>query len=80
MIYNHRVLTNKEKTTLKGLIQAFKYHDRLDLLIELAVYDTADVLTRKFNKKKKKEIKTQSIPEELKFCDSDHCEYNGYNT
>jgi len=56
MIYNHRVLTKKEASTVQALLIRYKDYDKLDILIELAVYDPADVLTRKINKKKKKEI------------------------
>ena len=77
MIYDHRVLNEKEKTTVLILLEHYKNYDRLDIIIELALFNPDEVLTRSY-KKKKEEIKTQAIPEELKYCDSDHCEYNGY--
>lgn len=79
MIYNHKVLTEQEKTSVLALIKHYQDYDKLDIIIELAVDDPTAILNR-IIKKKKKETKTQSAPAEILYCDSDHCEFNGYQS
>ena len=74
MIYNLNVLNQTELKTVKSLIVQYKYHDKIDLIIEMSVDDPKEVRKRNYNKKKKKEIKTQSAPAEILYCDSDRCE------
>lgn len=74
MIYNHRKLTKQESMIVFALMEHYRKYDKLDIIIEMAVANPTDILTRNI-KKKKKELKTQPIPEELKFCDGDSCQY-----
>ena len=74
MIYNLNVLNQTELKTVKSLIVQYKYHDKIDLIIEMSVDDPKEVRKRNYNKKKKKEIKIQSAPVEILYCDSDRCE------
>ena len=76
MIYNHRVLNPQEQVILRGLLVTYQKYDKIDLLIEMCVSDPQEVLKRKPKKKKENIIKSEPMPEELKFCNSDHCEYD----
>lgn len=53
MIYNLNVLNQTELKTVKSLIIQYKYHDKIDLLVEMSVDDPKEV--RKRNNKKKEE-------------------------
>jgi hypothetical protein len=45
----------------------------------MSITDPSEVLKRKINKKKKKPLEVEAMPEELKFCDGDSCEYKPYD-
>ena len=74
-VYNIELLNSEEVVLLKANMAHYKGYDFLDILIEMSVPDPYDLLTRKKIKKEKKvEFNPNPLPEDEKFCNTDHCE------
>jgi len=72
-LYEIKKLTPSELLRLKALLQLYEGYDKLDMLIEQVI--TPDYFTRKEIQEMKEEVlRSDSIPEELKFCDGGKCE------
>jgi len=73
MLYDIKRLTGKELLRLKILLKLYEGYDKVDFLIEQVI--TPDYFTRKEIQEMKEEVlRSDSIPEELKFCDGGKCE------
>lgn len=74
MRYELKKLTVLEINSLKFLLNKYKEHDILDILIEMIISDV-DTYHERENRfeEKKEEIKTEKMDDSLYFCDSDKC-------
>ena len=75
MLYNHNLLNKKEQAALFTLILHYKNYDKLDILIERVIRDPIEFSKRKNLKKKKEKEVINQIPEGIKYCDGDKCNY-----
>lgn len=65
MIYDHKHLNQQEVIQVEALLQHYKGYDRLDIIVELAVNNPADILLREPKNKKIEKIASEPMPNVL---------------
>ena len=75
MFYDFRKLDEDEIIQLKFLIEKYKNHDKLDILIEMVAKNPEKIKYngRNNGKEKKFEETIQVVPQEILYCDGEKC-------
>ena len=73
MRYELKKLTLFEQNTLKTLLNKYKNHDKLDILIEMIIPDADTYHERENRFEKKEEVRIEKMDDSLYFCSGDKC-------